>query len=53
MTLVKAFAEARLSEESSALVPHTGACPELAEGICAGAVGQLAVLPRYQRLHCE
>jgi len=43
---VKAFAEARPSEEPVALVPHAGACPELAEGICAGAVGQLAVLPR-------
>ena len=38
--------EASIPEEPGALVPCAGACPELAEGICARAVGQLAVLPR-------
>ena len=33
------IAEASISEEPGAVVPHAG--------ICAGAVGQLAVLPRY------
>jgi len=34
------FADASTSEKPGAIVPHAG--------ICAGAVGQLAVLPQWQ-----
>jgi hypothetical protein len=41
----EAYAEARLSEELGALVPHAGACSEV-EGICAGRGGHVPSLPR-------
>ncbi|UCG12248.1 MAG: hypothetical protein JSU72_17385 [Deltaproteobacteria bacterium] len=33
------IAAASIPEEPGAGNPHAGACPELVEGICAGAVG--------------
>jgi len=39
------FADASTSEKPGAIVPHAG--------ICAGAVGQLAVLPQWQPCPCQ
>jgi hypothetical protein len=47
---ISSIAAASIPEEPGAGKSPAGACPELVEGICAGAVGQLAVLPRWRQL---